>query len=426
VYAACQSGIIIALAKLGSSFMVGQFSLGLAITTPVLMFTNLHLRAVQATDAERSYKFAEYLCLRIFMTFGAMVVIAAIAWLGHQQPDTTVVILAVALAKGIETLSDIHYGLFQLNDRLDQTGRSMMLRGTLSVSALSVGLYLTRNVFWACVGMSLAWLATLLFFDVRHGRRFIISGDKFCHTACRTGPRPPHSQGNEIRRLWGLLRLALPLGIVATIASINLNMPRYFVHARMGEHQLGIFSAMAYATVAITLVSDSLGHCAIPRLSRLYSGGRIAEFRALLLKLLAVATAFGLTNLAIARALGARLLAIVYNPEYAAHSRVFVLLVLAMAIYGVGGMLTSGILSARHFKIQVPMLALVTGCNALACARWVPVAGLAGAAMAMLLAAVVYFTLAAVVAAFMVLAPEKRATDIRRKCPLAGDLEPSL
>ncbi len=51
VYAACQFGMIIALAKLGSSIMVGQFSLGLAIATPVLMFTNLHLRAVQATDS---------------------------------------------------------------------------------------------------------------------------------------------------------------------------------------------------------------------------------------------------------------------------------------------------------------------------------------------------------------------------------------
>ena len=55
VYAACQWGAIVALAKLGSSFMIGQFSLGLAIATPVLMFTNLHLRAVQATDARRLY-----------------------------------------------------------------------------------------------------------------------------------------------------------------------------------------------------------------------------------------------------------------------------------------------------------------------------------------------------------------------------------
>ena len=80
VYATCQWGMIVALAKLGSSLMVGQFSLGLAIATPVLMFTNLHLRAVQATDARRLYSFAEYLQLRSVMTLAAIAVIAGIAW----------------------------------------------------------------------------------------------------------------------------------------------------------------------------------------------------------------------------------------------------------------------------------------------------------------------------------------------------------
>ena len=130
VYAACQWGMIVALAKLGSSYMVGQFSLGLAIATPVLMFTNLHLRAVQATDARRLYTFAEYLRLRSVMTLVAIAVIAGIAGFEHYERQTRMVILAVALAKGIETLSDIHYGLFQLNDRLDKTGLSMMLSGS--------------------------------------------------------------------------------------------------------------------------------------------------------------------------------------------------------------------------------------------------------------------------------------------------------
>jgi O-antigen/teichoic acid export membrane protein len=145
-------------------------------------------------------------------------------------------------------------------------------------------------------------------------------------------------------------------------------MPRYFIHARMGEDKLGIFSALAYATVAMTLVCDSLGHCAIAGLSRLYAGGRRAEFRSLLLKLLAVGGALGFAGLVIAQVLGEQLLAIVYSPEYAAYSRVFVLLVFAASIYCITSMLTSGIMSARYFKIQVPMLALVAGCNAWFCA----------------------------------------------------------
>ena len=85
-------------------------------------------------------------------------------------------------------------------------------------------------------------------------------------------------------------------------------MPRYFIHTRLGERQLGIYSAMAYATVAMILVADSLGHCAIPRLSRLYTAGRMADFRSLLLRLVAAGGGVGLAGLAVAHVMGVRLL----------------------------------------------------------------------------------------------------------------------
>ena len=53
-YSACQWALVCLLAKLGSPEMVGQYALGLAVTTPVLMLGQLNLRAVLATDvAER-------------------------------------------------------------------------------------------------------------------------------------------------------------------------------------------------------------------------------------------------------------------------------------------------------------------------------------------------------------------------------------
>jgi O-antigen/teichoic acid export membrane protein len=401
VYAACQWGSIVALAKLGSSFMIGQFSLGLAISAPVLMFTNLHLRAVQATDARRLCSFGEYLRLRTAMTMAGLAVIAGIACFGHYTRQTAMVILAVALAKGIETLSDIHYGLFQLNDRLDQIGRSMMLRGVLSVAALSTGLYLTRNVLWGCVGLALVWLAALLFFDVPHGRRFLARSVKVA--------QPGDQLGQRFRRQWNLMCTAFPLGISTTMAALNLNMPRYFIHARLGERQLGIYSAMAYATVAMILVADSLGHCAIPRLSRLYSAGQLAEFRSFLLRLLAAGGTLGFAGLAVAHLMGVRLLTLIYGREYAAHYRVFLVLILATAIYCVACMFTSAVTSARCFRIQVPLYALVAGSNALACARWVPTAGLAGGAAAMVVAAVVHLVLGAAVVAYLLWTPAKSA-----------------
>jgi O-antigen/teichoic acid export membrane protein len=390
VYAACQWGMVVALAKLGSSFLVGQFSLGLAIATPVFMFTNLQLRAVQGTDARRQYSFREYLGLRTVTILIALAATASIVGLGSYERETALVILAVAAIKGIEAVSDIFYGLFLLNDRLDRTGKSMMCRGVISVVVLSAGLYVLRNLVEAIVLLAVAWVAVLVGFDAPHGRRFASS----CAYA---GPHSKlHGSWRQIfpefhlRRQWDLVRVSLPLGIVMTLVSLNLSMPRYFIHASMGEHELGIFSAMAYTTVAVATFADALGYSTIPGLSRLYAGGDLAAFRSSLVKLVAAGAVVSLAALATVQVLGARVLKILFSPEYAAHAGVFVWLVAAAGIDCVASLLNYGITSARRFAIQVPMFVLVVGSNALACAWLIPSSGLTGAALAMVIAAMVH------------------------------------
>jgi O-antigen/teichoic acid export membrane protein len=268
----------------------------------------------------------------------------------------------------------------------------MMIRGALAVAALSGGLYLTRNVFWGCVWIALAWAATLLAFDVRRGRRLVTL------TESDSGTEP-----DERPRKLRLLLLALPLGIVTTIASINFHMPRYFIHARMGEHELGIFSALAYATGSLTLVGDSLATSAVPRLARLYAGGRLAEFRRLLLWLVAAGCAIGVAGVAIVRGMGARLLTLFYNASYATHAPVFTVLMAAAALHFAASMLTSGITSARCFGIQVPLYVLAAGATAWGCWRWVPAMGLHGAALGVTFGAAVRMLLSAAVMGYLLL-----------------------
>src|ERR1022692_5216340 len=68
VYAGTQWGILVLLARLGNPEAVGQFSLGLAIAAPIMLFASLSLRAVQATDACLQFQFRDYAGLRILMT----------------------------------------------------------------------------------------------------------------------------------------------------------------------------------------------------------------------------------------------------------------------------------------------------------------------------------------------------------------------
>ncbi len=75
-YHACQWGVLVVLARLEDAETVGRFALALALSAPVMIFANLHLRAVLVTDAGGEHTFAEYLGLRLVASTVGFVLIA--------------------------------------------------------------------------------------------------------------------------------------------------------------------------------------------------------------------------------------------------------------------------------------------------------------------------------------------------------------
>src|ERR1035441_9419646 len=92
IYAGCQWGMLSVLAKLGSPSIVGQFTLGLAVSAPVFMFTNLQLRAVQATDVNAETGFADYFTLRLLATLLGLAVIVALLPFAGASPAVGIVV----------------------------------------------------------------------------------------------------------------------------------------------------------------------------------------------------------------------------------------------------------------------------------------------------------------------------------------------
>ena len=166
VYSGSQWGMLMVLAKLGSPEMVGQFALGLAVTTPIIMFANLQLRGVQATDARREYRFGHYLALRLLTTALAILVITGIVFGSGYRQKTALVILAVGASKAFESISDVVYGLLQHHERMDRIALSMMIKGLLSLSALGAAVYLTRSVFWGASALAVVWAILLIAYDL--------------------------------------------------------------------------------------------------------------------------------------------------------------------------------------------------------------------------------------------------------------------
>lgn len=166
------------------------------------------------------------------------------------------------------------------------------------------------------------------------------------------------------------------------------------------------------------IVSDSLGHSAVPRLARLYCTRHLAEYRSLLFKLLLAGGAIRVIGIIVTELMGGKLLAIIHGSEYAAQYRVFRILIVGTAISCVACIFTSAITAARRFRIQVPLYALVLGANILGCKYWLPTRGLTGDAAAMLVAAGVHLAIGGAVVVRMLWVDGgtyPRIPDLRRR-----------
>jgi O-antigen/teichoic acid export membrane protein len=401
VYAACQWGMLTALAKLGTPEMVGQFSLGLAIGAPVMMLANLQLRGVQATDARREYDFGEYLALRLVTTALAFLVVACAALMMGYLAETMLVILALGLYKSIQSLSDVFYGLMQQQERMDYIARALILKGPLSLIALGALVYLTHSVAWGAVGLFAVHLAVLLAYERRNARLIVANTGMPAHLRPRWQPR----------RVATLAWLALPLGLVMMLTSLNSNFPRYVIERTLGERELGFFAAMAYLQVAGTTVVSALGQAASPRLAICYSKGDLAGFRALLLRLVATGGGLGLLTVLVALLLGRPLLRLLYTPEYAERPAVFVALMIAAGISYVSSFLGYGMTAARCFRVQLPVSGIVAATTAIGCAVLVPSRGLMGAALTLIISSVLNCGLSLIVLARALRAVPLQATD---------------
>jgi O-antigen/teichoic acid export membrane protein len=375
IYAACQFGMLSVLAKLGSPSIVGQYALGLAITAPVFMLTNLQLRGVQATDARHEFGFADYFTLRLISTLLGTLVILLIAAFAAYDITTKTVIVLVACAKAIETISDVIAGHLQKFERLDQVARALMIRGAVSVAIFAAVFWATRNLITTVAALGLAWTAVIALYDFRVVSRLLGRHRRFFRFSLDAQKT--------------LLSISWPLGVVMTLVSLNVNIPRYILEHKLGTADLGIFASLAYLATSASIVITALGQSASARLSRMFADRQFDAFTSLIRKFVLFGSLLGIIGVPLGVLFGRQLISILFRAEYADHINVFLVMIATTSVVAVGSFLGYGVISARSFKMPVLVVGSSVATTAIVSHLLVPKFGLMGAAVALLIASAV-------------------------------------
>jgi O-antigen/teichoic acid export membrane protein len=252
----------------------------------------------------------------------------------------------------------------------------LLIKGPLALIVLTFVMYSTGNLLYAIMGLAAGRLLVLLLWDIRTNAWDYLAA-------------PPMRFVWNNQRMGKMLRLALPLGLVAMLASVNANIPRYFLEANWGQSALGIYSPLASLFTAGALIVSSMGQTLFVPTAQAHARGDVSRYRNFVLQAVGLATALGLSAVLLAAGLGREILGFLFGPEYAAQTQVFLVLACAGSVSffvsGLGYILTA----VRSLRPQVLLMSVSAIVTLALCAAIIPKYGLVGTAAAVGLSSLV-------------------------------------
>lgn len=383
-FGACQWGIVVLLAKLGSAQMVGQFALSLSIATPIAVFFQFGLRQLLATDVDARFEFASYFTLRSMLTLLAVGVTLCIVATGVVLREAVLVLVLVSIERAIGSWSDIIFGAFQQRGRMNVIGKATILNGILSLSLMGGGVWVTGSllvgVFGYLIGTAVPLLAYLI--------------PKESMALCESTGAWFTSEGRD---LYALLRLSYPLAFVTFFIAVTASIPRLILEHTSGAEDVGLFAGLSYLLIAGVTIVGALGQAASPRLAELFIANETKRFWALAGKMMGIAAMFGVIGFIATYAFGGWMLRIVYSQQYAGSVGVLKILMVSATFTFAASIAGFSIIATRKLIAQAWLAACVAIVCGLASLFLIPAFGLNGAAWSLVLTSGVQLVLSLLV-----------------------------
>jgi O-antigen/teichoic acid export membrane protein len=365
VYAASQWATLVVVSRMGGPENLGEYTVALAVCGPIIMFTRLNMRTVQATDASGEYDFGDYATARVILTLGGLALILGYSIFSYHPLGAAFVLLGVALFKSIESLGDVVHGLLQKHERIGEISIATLIRSITLLFGITIGMYALDSLSAGILLVALAWLFVFVPYEWMQVGKLKVSW-----------------RSTSWRRSADLVKKCFPTGLVMMLGSFTTNIPIYVIEHFRGVAQAGYYSAAAYFMALGGLVATALAQSAMARLSVEFISSR-ESYRAKLRTLLLVSCALGGLAILLAALIGRDILALLYGADYAAHEAVLFWIMIATALSFPASLLGLSLTISRRFNVELLLHVISVAVVSILAAVFVPSHGLVGGAWAL-------------------------------------------
>lgn len=365
VYAASQWATLVLISRMGGPETLGEYTVALAVCSPIIIFARLNMRTVQATDSRDEYAFGDYALARIILTIGGLALIAGYCLFSGHPLGAVLVLLGVALFKSVESLGDIVQGLLQRHERIRPIATATHMRSLTLIVGVMVGLYALDSLSSGIWLVALAWILVFMFYERGQVRKLNISW-----------------RSTSWQRSAGLIRKCFPTGLVMLLGSLSVNIPVYVIEHSRGIAQAGYYSAAASFMALGGLVASALSQSVMARLSVEFNNDK-KSYKTTLRTMLLISCALGGSAIVLAWLIGKDILALLFGAGYVAHETVLLWIAVSAALSFPATLFGLSLTISRRFNTELLLHLVSVAVVGILAAVFVPSHGLVGGAWAL-------------------------------------------
>ncbi len=320
--------------RLNGTEIAGMFSISFATATILNAIGDFGIRIYQVTDTNRKYKFGDYLLARVFVVITMVIIGIIFVNISGYTAEKLWICIALIMFKVIDNLSETYQGEFQLRNRLDLGGKSMVIRVSSSLIVFFIIDVITKNVIFSCITFVLTNLTLFLLWDVRILSKFQKLEIKY--------------DKNNIKEI---LLDCLPLAISTGLSLYIINATKYAID-NFGDYTMQTYFNVIYMpTFVINLVSAFVIKPFLKPFGDLWNSKEYLKFiKSISLIILILAGATICIDIACAL-LGVPVLSFIYGIDLSPYKMEMILLVISGFFYASATVMLYALSTIRKQKL---------------------------------------------------------------------------
>ena len=338
VYCICLWAITILTVRLCSYDQAGYLSLAMSASSTCATIGLFSMRNYQISDINNEFSVSEYVGSRFF-TCLLSVIFCFVYCLQSNSLYQALCIIAFMTIRIAECGIDVIHGVDQKHGRYDIIGKSLLIRGLMTVIIFSFCLITMKDLLLSLAITGSANIVAMVLYDIKQTSRLEAIRPSF-----------------NVQKILVLLKKCTPLVIMSFLLSTIPLLPKSSMQKMISNEMLGIYSSIGSPTLVVQVFATYAFNPLLPKLAEYYSRKEYQEFLRVFHKLFIILIGFSIFVIVGALIFGRLGLSILYGAEIIEHFNLFIPLVWCTILTAFVWILNSIVISIRRIY---PMLAFM-------------------------------------------------------------------